>query len=263
MPPRDLSERTFKQIDKCVELFTAAKPQFEVHRGILVSMIESAPALRHYVHTVRSRVKNETHLRYKLIRQARKALEEGASFDTNPANLFVRVTDLLGVRILHLHTRQIGRINTGLKTLLDEFGYLIVEGPEANTWDDEYREFFDSVGITVTTNQRMYTSVHYVVRPNLKSELRCEIQVRTLHEEIWNEVSHLLNYPTPSSTPGCEEQIRALARVSSGFGRLVEAIFASNLTADGGVDHDQNIQEALREIDLDRNRRRAMRSSRS
>lgn len=61
--------------------------------------------------------------------------------------------------------------------------------------------------------------------PDLK--MTCELQVRTLAEEIWGEVDHRVNYPHPAESVACRQQIRALARSTSAAGRLVDAIFAT------------------------------------
>jgi putative GTP pyrophosphokinase len=73
----------------------------------------------------------------------------------------------------------------------------------------------------------MYTSVHYVVASNSRTTVTCEIQVRTLMEEVWGEVDHSINYPHKTESVPCREQIRALARSTSSATRLVDAIFAT------------------------------------
>jgi putative GTP pyrophosphokinase len=75
----------------------------------------------------------------------------------------------------------------------------------------------------------MYTSVHYVVQANQRTKVTCEIQVRTLMDEVWAEVSHRVNYPTPSPSKACQEQLKVLARLTSGCTRLVDSIFKSHL----------------------------------
>jgi len=50
--------------------------------------------------------------------------------------------------------------------------------------------------------------------------MTCELQVRTLAEELWGEVDHKLNYPHKAETVACIQQLRALARSTSAAGRL-------------------------------------------
>ncbi len=73
----------------------------------------------------------------------------------------------------------------------------------------------------------MYTSVHYVIVAKSITTVTCEIQVRTLMEEVWGEVDHKINYPHRNESVACREQLLALARATSSATRLVDAIFAT------------------------------------
>jgi putative GTP pyrophosphokinase len=70
-----------------------------------------------------------------------------------------------------------------------------------------------------------YTSVHYLIQPSRGSELTCELQVRTVAEELWGEVSHKLNYPEPTTSLAMTEQLLVLARLTASCNRLVDALF--------------------------------------
>jgi ppGpp synthetase/RelA/SpoT-type nucleotidyltranferase len=129
--------------------------------------------------------------------------------------------------LLHLHTTQFAAIDRSLKQIIDEQPIELLEGPFARTWDDEYRNYFQSLGVQTQKSETMYTSVHYVVSSKMKTTMTCEIQVRTLMEEVWGEVDHSINYPHRVDSIGCREQIRALARSTSAATRLVDAIFAT------------------------------------
>ena len=73
-----------------------------------------------------------------------------------------------------------------------------------------------------------YTSIHYIVKPNERLDVSCEIQVRTLFEEIWGEIDHILNYPEPTASVACDEQLRVLSRLIGAGSRLGDAIFRSH-----------------------------------
>ena len=103
----------------------------------------------------------------------------------------------------------------------------MVTGPEANTWDDEYRDFFKKMGVKTMSRESLYTSVHYILKTNVANPYKCELQVRTLAVEIWGEVSHIIDYPEPTTSVACKEQLKVLARVSSSCIRLVDSIFES------------------------------------
>jgi ppGpp synthetase/RelA/SpoT-type nucleotidyltranferase len=54
--------------------------------------------------------------------------------------------------------------------------------------------------------------------------LCCEIQVRTLFEEIWGEVDHQINYPFPSKSIACREQIKVLSKIVGAGSRLLDSL---------------------------------------
>jgi putative GTP pyrophosphokinase len=180
------------------------------------------------IHSVKRRMKTPDRLKDKLTRKLRKAHEASKQFNITQENLFTEITDLGGYRILHLHTRQMDKINTALQEVLSEAQCTVIEGPKANVWDQESEAYFKSIGIDTEYNPRLYSSVHYIVRPNSKAKVTIELQVRTLSEEVWGEVDHKFNYPHSVDSVACGEQIKVLARVASSCTRLVDSIFASH-----------------------------------
>ena len=75
--------------------------------------------------------------------------------------------------------------------------------------------FFESLGLDVKLKESYYTSIHYLIKPKASSDVCCEIQVRTLFEEIWGEIDHTLNYPVPTKSKACREQLRVLSKLVS------------------------------------------------
>ncbi|MEI6196986.1 MAG: RelA/SpoT domain-containing protein [Verrucomicrobiota bacterium] len=192
-------------------------------------VLVNSTQLGEYVHSFKWRLKEPSHLRDKLKRKIKECKEKKKKFRITPNNLFFEINDLVGIRILHLHTRQIAKIDKILRELFEEGRFRIIEGPFARTWDDETKSFFDEIGIrTRQSGPSMYTSVHYVIDSNSRTRYTAEIQVRTLAEELWGEVAHTIDYPTPSKSLACKEQIRVLARVTSSCTRLVDSIFRSH-----------------------------------
>jgi putative GTP pyrophosphokinase len=207
---------------------------YQAHVGVFSLFIDQlravveAPPLDGLYHSLRWRVKNPDHLRDKLQRQFRTARSDGKALDITTDNLFERINDLAGLRLLHLHTSEFPGINEALLAVLEEHRYRLIEGPVARAWDDELRDYFRSLGVATVPSKRMYTSVHYVVEANRKTHATAEIQVRTLAEELWGEVDHKINYPIPSPRLACREQIKVLARVTASCTRLVDAIFRTH-----------------------------------
>jgi ppGpp synthetase/RelA/SpoT-type nucleotidyltranferase len=221
-------------IDRLVKHFIDNQANFD---GLLYQLrghVQGSKRLKDLAHSVKWRVKDPEHLRAKLIRKGLEAKEQNVDFPYTRGNLFKEINDLAGFRILHLHTRQIEEINKELLTIFDEQRWLKLEGPSARTWDDESRRYFGDIGIATEMSSSMYTSVHYVVQPNSRTELTCEIQVRTLMEEVWGEVDHLINYPEKANSLSCREQIKVLARVTSSCSRLVDSIFLTHKEGSSG-----------------------------
>jgi putative GTP pyrophosphokinase len=225
MKDQKLDDEILKRIEELVAFFDSNE---ELFSGVLVALngyISLSKKLKPYVHTIKSRLKDHDNLRNKLIRKAKEALSEGKVFDIDKENFFLRINDLAGFRIIHLHTKQFEQIDKHLKAILKEQQWEIIEGPIAKTWDDESRGYFSSISIATEPNKNMYTSVHYIIKPN--SRVTCEIQVRTLMEEVWGEVDHSINYPEQTECFSCREQIKALARSTSSCSRLVDSIFST------------------------------------
>ena len=118
--------------------------------------------------------------------------------------------------------REINRI---ILSVLEKQQYFVIEGPKAVCWDVEYKNLFKKFGISAVTRESMYISVHYIIKANQKSYITAELQVRTLMEEVWGEVSHQVNYPDKSKVQSCRDQLKVLARFTSGCTRLVDSIF--------------------------------------
>jgi putative GTP pyrophosphokinase len=200
-------------------------------KQISTSILGSSSLMKH-VHSTKGRLKDASHLEDKLLRKLAESKEKGKPFTISKKNLFYRINDLAGFRILHLHTQQIVPIDRELRAVFEEHRFSLFEQPQARTWDDESREFFKNAGIRPIKSPRMYTSVHYVVTSNSRTKTTCEIQVRTLAEELWGEVDHMMNYPHQSPNLSCREQIKVLARVTSSCSRLVDSIFRSSQADD-------------------------------
>lgn len=147
---------------------------------------------------------------------------------------FGRVTDLAGVRVLHLHQAQFEHIHAQIMRKVEQGDWALAEDPKAFTWDPESDLFFRGLGVAVEVRETFYTSVHYLLKPRLDSPVCCEVQVRTLFEEIWGEVDHQLNYPEKTKIVACSEQLRVLAKVVGAGSRLVDSIYRS-------IDNDRRV----------------------
>ncbi len=215
-----------QSIESAVGAFQDRTHEFRIFMNGAAQWFEQHPrlsAVPPVVHSVKSRLKNCDHLRDKLQRKWD---------ETNPidgSNVFGRVTDLAGVRVLHLHQEQFALIHGEIRQKVEKLrDWYLPEPPKAYTWDPESRQFFEGLGVGVQLKETFYTSVHYLIKPRQDSPICCELQVRTLFEEIWGEVDHTLNYPNPIGIASCREQILVLAKLVGAGSRLVDSIFRSS-----------------------------------
>ena len=169
--------------------------------------------------SVKSRMKDWQPLREKV--QRKSSTEDPIT----PENIFDRITDIAGVRVLHLFQAQFTQIHAAINEKLDSQDWVLYEQPKAFTWDPESQDFFADHGLSVEVRESLYTSIHYVIKPREDSPVSCEIQVRTLFEEIWGEIAHLVNYPEPADSVTCREQIGVLARLVGAGSRLADSIW--------------------------------------
>ena len=207
---------------------------FEANRHLVIGFsnqvlgyLREDPRLAPFIHTFKDRIKSPDRFIDKIYRKMADAKDKGQEFSIDSDNLFSSINDLAGIRILHLYTTQIKEIDPALRGIFEEQKLKLVEPPFARTWDDEYRNFFEQCGIHTQDSPTLYTSVHYVVESGSQIPVTCELQVRTLAEEIWGEVDHDINYPHEIDSVACKEQIRTLARATSTVTRMVDSIYAT------------------------------------
>lgn len=170
------------------------------------------------VHSFKARLKDREHLRDKITRKI------AAGREINSENLFTQITDLAGVRIMHIFQEHFAQIDSVIRARVQEGDWVLSERAKAYTWDPEAANYFRNFDLTVEEKPTSYTSVHYLVRPRADSPICCEVQVRTLFEEIWGEVDHQINYPHPSDSLACKEQLKVLSKIVGAGSRLLDSL---------------------------------------
>ena len=210
-------------IESALARYSAERHIFERFRNAVFDYFRTEPSLNDpevaVIHSIKSRLKDINHLRDKLNRK----WDEGIQVDGS--NVFTNITDLAGVRVLHLYQDQFPLIHQSITNQLKSGDWHLHEDPKAYSWDPEASEFFKGLGLSTEIKTSHYTSIHYVLKPRKDADVCCELQVRTLFEEIWGEIDHQLNYPYPTDSVACREQIRVLSKLVSTGTRLADAIF--------------------------------------
>ena len=140
------------------------------------------------VHSLRIRLKDPEHLIEKIIRKQIK----NNSVDINRQNYKEKVTDLIGVRALHLFKEDWELIHDFIAKHWD-----FHEPPTANVRKgDPNIDKFEDKGCTIHEHEFGYRSVHYIVKSQPeKQPYLAEIQVRTIFEEGFSEIDHQIRYP--------------------------------------------------------------------
>lgn len=172
------------------------------------------------IHSIKSRKKKRTHLKEKILKKIRK----GSTINQN--NFFNEITDLVGVRILLLYPQYFKDIHEFILNKANRNDWILHEDPIAYTWDPETElSFINLLNIKdVRLKESYYTSIHYVVKPN-KTAPCCEIQVRTLLEELWGEIDHNFNYPNECDNEYLQDSLKALAKLIASGTKLTEIIY--------------------------------------
>lgn len=142
------------------------------------------------VHSVRYRLKNPEKLIAKIIR---KRIDEPERI-IDIQNYQSEVTDLIGLRILHLFKEDWLTINNYIIVNWDPQETPIAYFRKGDS--SEYIKGFEEYGCRIMEHPYGYRSVHYVIniKPG-KTSFLAEIQVRTIFEEAWSEIDHCIRYP--------------------------------------------------------------------
>ncbi len=183
-----------------------------------MAYFQSSPELGEFIHFIKCRIKDEGSLRAKLKRYVENIGDQ---------NLAGKVANFAGLRIIHLHMDQLSSIHPIVLNILEEQNCQL-SGTTAYCWDVEYEDLFNKIGIKAVQRDSMYTTVHYDLVANRRKQITCELQIRSLTDELWGEVSHRVNYPEESRIRSCQDQLKVLARLTSGSGRLVDSIFKTH-----------------------------------
>src|SRR5437899_30179 len=105
MPSAKLTASEKAQIEVLVKHYQAHHEFFVRGLAQLRELLNGSSALLAHVHSIKWRVKDSSHLRGKLKRRLVDNKKKGKGLGISETNLFKKINDLAGIRILHLHTR--------------------------------------------------------------------------------------------------------------------------------------------------------------
>ncbi len=178
------------------EIYYDYKPRMFEYERVAVFVWESFRTIKN-VHSVKYRVKDPEHLIEKIIR---KRIKNPLRVITKE-NYRERITDLIGIRVLHLFKEEWEDIHEYIITRW----MLINPKPKANVRAGDHKEMlnaFEQKGCEIVVHPFGYRSVHYHINTGILKETTIgEIQVRTIFEEAWSEIDHRIRYPYQVNNP--------------------------------------------------------------
>ncbi len=167
--------------------YTASKDMLLPVANSILETLRRVPE----VHSLKMRIKDPKHLARKIVRK----VTERASFKPSTSNYKRLVTDLIGIRALHLFKDDWKPIHDFIIGIWD-----LHEPPIAYLRYGDSKDVFSGTDCRVREHDRAYRSVHYtIVMTPTKNKTTTEIQVRTLFEEGWCEIDHQMRYPSGES----------------------------------------------------------------
>ena len=139
------------------------------------------------------RVKDPEHLIDKVIR---KKKDDGEIITKD--SYVERFDDLVGFRILHLFKNNWEPIHKAITEHYELNETPIVYHRKGDS--EEYLKHCAELGLTPKEKKSGYRSLHYIIKkPTLGINITCEIQVRTMIEDAWSEIDHIVRYPNNTS----------------------------------------------------------------
>lgn len=142
------------------------------------------------VHSLKFRIKDPEHLAEKIIRKM--AADRELKIETE--NYRDRITDLVGVRALHLFKEDWPTVHEFIVNTWE-----LNETPTVNVRKgdpEELTRMFRDHGCNINEHEFGYRSVHYIVKSQPgRDVVLAEVQVRTIFEEGWSEIDHKIRYP--------------------------------------------------------------------
>lgn len=210
-PIWDQADVSWNLLASIAEDYLDRQSELAMTAELCARVMQKLPA----VHSVRWRVKDVEHLLEKIVRKRATAGNGSKYLAISVDNYYEVVTDLVGLRALHLFKDDCFEIDVAFR---DAFMLLEGEVPVAYIRQGDPPELldrFDAAGFKVEEHAAGYRSVHYVVatRP-LQQRFAVEVQVRTIFEEGWSEIDHRIRYPNFSHDPQVVYFLRIFNRLA-------------------------------------------------
>lgn len=196
--------------------FIDCKKSYETQADLIANILRAHPK----VHSVKTRVKDVRHLIEKVIRKTpERRIKYGQDFNFTVDNYKDEITDLLGIRVIHIFKEDWEEIHNFITNMWDVMEIV------ANVREGDETKKFDEQGIEVCSRPSGYRSVHYLLEsyPTNK-KLITEVQVRTIFEEGYGEIDHQLRYSHENIPELLGQNLMLLNRIAGSSDEMASLI---------------------------------------
>jgi len=214
------------------------KANYETQAELIANILRG----NKHVHSVKTRAKDSEHLLEKIIRKTpdRRA-KYGKDFKFTVDNYRDEITDLLGIRVIHIFKEDWEEIHDFITKMWN------VNEIVANVREGDNTKKFEALGIAVRSRISGYRSVHYVIESYpTNQKIIAEVQVRTIFEEGYGEIDHQLRYSHDEIPEVLQLNLLLLNRIAGSSDEMASLI---NMINKSFEDIKEGYEEKLSEKD--------------
>lgn len=197
------------------------------------------------VHTVKSRIKNPDRLIEKVVRKTKgRKNKYNDDFEFNVENYKNEINDIIGIRVIHIFKSEWELIHKFIKDT-----WKVIE-ITANVRAGDDTSIFEDLNIEVRSRQSGYRSVHYLVELNYiqNKKMIAEIQVRTIFEEGYGEIDHMLRYSSNDIPKIIKSNLLLFNRIVGSADEMASLISSLNDEFDRESYYKKKLEEKDKEI---------------
>lgn len=228
----------WKDLHEIHDDFIECRKSYETQADLIANILRGHPK----VHSVKTRVKDIRHLIEKVIRKTPSRRNKyGQDFKFTADNYKNEITDLLGIRVIHIFKEDWEEIHNFVTSMWDVMEIV------ANVREGDNTKKFDELGISVCSRPSGYRSVHYLIEsyPTNK-KLITEVQVRTIFEEGYGEIDHQLRYSHEDIPELLGQNLMLLNRIAGSSDEMASLI---NMLSKSIQEVENNFKDKIKEKD--------------
>ncbi|CEN22066.1 RelA/SpoT domain-containing protein [[Clostridium] sordellii] len=228
----------WNDLEEIYEDFMIYRKSYETQAELIATILRNHPK----VHSVKTRVKNPDHLIEKIIRKVENRRKKyGKNFSFTVENYKNEITDLLGIRVIHIFKEDWEEIHSFITRMWNVLEIV------SNVREGDNTKKFEELGIEVCSRLSGYRSVHYIIESYPTTQkMIAEIQVRTIFEEGYGEIDHQLRYSHKQIPEVLAQNLMLLNRIAGSSDEMASLI---NVLSKSMEDAKKEYEEKLREKD--------------